>query len=364
VVFLPDRHGRPAELVLQQEPSPGARRAMRVDEARAHAVEEAFARQIATAPERFRDQAPAPGSKAALLRGIEDVQRGAPSYERMGAGLAETVRRQIAELHASMTALGAVESVFFRGVGPGGYDIYGAKFANGFAEFRIQMGADGRTEDVIFRPDGDGSPGGTLACAQEPTLKSAAAGTAPIKLLLFNETGADIHLYALDGAGRRVRHGTIGADSAAPVVTAIGRPFVIADASGQCVEIILPGQRTRNYAVQPASAAGPAAQSAARRTTPFPGSEDALRRYIEALERGEPDYDRMTPDVATETRQQLVLDQAILARLGALRAMSFRGVSPMGSDVYLVHFANGSAEWRIGLVRDGKIGRIALGPQY
>ena len=35
------------------------------------------------------------------------------------------------------TALGPVESVFFRGVGPGGYDIYGAKFANGFAELRI-----------------------------------------------------------------------------------------------------------------------------------------------------------------------------------------------------------------------------------
>ena len=39
-------------------------------------------------------------------------------------------------------------------------------------------------------------------------------------------------------------------------------------------------------------------------------------------------------------------------------------VSPMGSDVYIAHFANGSAEWRIGLVKDGAIGRIALGPQY
>ena len=44
--------------------------------------------------------------------------------------------------------------------------------------------------------------------------------------------------------------------------------------------------------------------------------------------------------------------------------MSFRGVSPLGSDVYIVHFANGSAELRIGLVKEGPIGRIALGPQY
>ena len=69
----------------------------------------------------------------------------------------------------------------------------------------------------------------------------------------------------------------------------------------------------------------------------------------------------MTPEVAAQTRQQLPFDQAILARLGALRALSFRGVSALGSDIYIVHFANGTAEWRIGLVKDGTIGRIALG---
>jgi hypothetical protein len=31
---------------------------------------------------------------------------------------------------------------------------------------------------------------------------------------------------------------------------------------------------------------------------------------------------------------------------------------------YIAQFANGSAEWRIGLLKDGTIGRIALGPQY
>jgi hypothetical protein len=89
-----------------------------------------------------------------------------------------------------------------------------------------------------------------------------------------------------------------------------------------------------------------------------------LRRYIDALRSGEPDYDRMTPEVAAETRRQLLLNQAIVTRLGALRAMSFRGVTVMGSDLYTVHFANGSAEWRIGLVKQGRIGRVALGPVY
>ena len=88
-----------------------------------------------------------------------------------------------------------------------------------------------------------------------------------------------------------------------------------------------------------------------------------LRQYIEALVRGEPNYDRMTAEVAAQTRQQLPFDQAILSRLGALRAMSFRGVTGMGNDIYMAHFANGTAEWRIGLAKDGAIGRIALGPQ-
>ena len=68
--------------------------------------------------------------------------------------------------------------------------------------------------------------------------------------------------------------------------------------------------------------------------------------------------------MATLTRQQLPLNQAILSRLGALRSVSFRGVTNMGNDIYMTHFVNGTAEWRIGLAKDGTIGRIALGPQY
>ena len=72
----------------------------------------------------------------------------------------------------------------------------------------------------------------------------------------------------------------------------------------------------------------------------------------------------MTAEVAIQTRQQLPFNQAILARLGDLHPVSFRGVTQLGSDIYIAHFANGSAEWRIGLAKDGNIGRIALGPQF
>ena len=62
----------------------------------------------------------------------------------MTTGLAAKIRRQADDLHAMFAALGAVEQIFFRGVGPGGYDIYGVKFAKGSAE--IPPAAGGRRQ--------------------------------------------------------------------------------------------------------------------------------------------------------------------------------------------------------------------------
>ena len=178
--------------------APGWRRGSRA--ARAKAIEEDFSRRIAAAPDRFRDQTPLPGSKEAILRGIDDLQRGAPNYERMSASLAAKIRRQASELQAMFKAFGAVESIFFRGVGPGGYDIYGVKFANGVAEFRILLAADGKADDVVFRPDGNNKPGGIVACSEEAGLR-ATAETAPIKVLIYNGSGRDLQLFKLDAEG-------------------------------------------------------------------------------------------------------------------------------------------------------------------
>jgi beta-lactamase regulating signal transducer with metallopeptidase domain len=361
VIFLRDGHAEVTRVLLQ-DPMSGARLARRVDAARAKAVEAEFARRVVEISDRFREQAPTPGSKDAILRGIEDLRRGAPNYERMSASLAARIRRQVPELQAMFVSLGAVESIFFRGVGPGGYDIYGAKFANGAAEFRLEMGADGKVEDVLFRPDGNDEPGAIVACSNEARLKSL-DGTPPIKVMLYNGTGDDILLYNLDSKGNREAHGTLGDNVSSSVMTSVDSPWVVADRAGQCLEILLPGQQTRFHVVEAARPDGAVVHSLSRRSAPLPGSEEMLRQYILALGRGQPDYDRMTSEVATQTRQWLPQNQAILTRLGELRAVSFRGVTAMGSDIYTAHFANGTAEWRIGLAKDGTIGRIALGPQ-
>jgi Domain of unknown function (DUF3471). len=362
VIFLRDEQAKVTQVLLQ-EPLSGARLAPRVDATKARMIEEEFARRIAEVPDRFREQTPMPGSKEAILRGIADMRRGAPNYDRMSASLAAKVRREASQTQSMFNALGAVESIFFRGVGPGGYDIYGVKFAHGFAEFRLLLGADGKADDVIFRPDGNDAPGGVAACSDEQGLKSQ-GDTAPIKLLLYNGSGADIQLYKLDSDGKRTAQGMIADNMSSSILAYVDSPWVIADTSGKCLEIVLPGQRTRYHTVERSPAGQPPEHSVPPRTAPLAGSEAMLRQYIEALGRGEPDYDRMTSEVAAQTRQQLPFNQAIVTRLGALRAVSFRGVSAMGSDIYMAHFANGSAEWRIGLVKDGTIGRIALGPQY
>src|SRR5882724_7968324 len=360
VIFLRDGQAGVTKVVFQ-EPMSGARVAPRITAAKAKAIEDEFARQMSQVPERFRDQIPVPGSKDALLRGIEDLQRGAPNYDHMGATLAAKIRRQATQLQAMLKALGAVESIFFRGVGPGGYDIYGVKFANGSAELRIQLDKDGKAEDVLFRPDGNDAPGGVAACSDEKDLR-ARSDTAPIKMVLFNTTGRDIRIYKLDADGLRTAQGTIGDTMSSGVLTYVDSPWVIADTSGQCLQIVLPGQRTRYHIVETSLVGGQPELSMARRTAPLAGSEEMLRQYIEALGRGEPNYDRMTPEVAVQTRAQLPFEQAIVTKLGALRAITFRTVTQLGSDIYVAHFANGSAEWRIGLAKDGTIARIALGP--
>jgi hypothetical protein len=191
----------------------------------------------------------------------------------------------------------------------------------------------------------------------------AAAATVPIQLLIYNASGVDIRAFALDGDGKRSRTFMIGDDRSAAFVAHVGEPWVFTDASGKCLEIIMPGQRTRYLTIQ-AGAREQAVRRAPQRRSPLRGSEQALREYIDALGRGAPNYDDMTPQVATITRQQLLLYQAVVARLGTLRAMSFRGVTAAGNDLYIAHFSNGAAEWRVGLVKEGKIGRISLGPQF
>src|SRR5262249_23609070 len=148
-----------------------------------------------------------------------------------------------------------VEQIFFRGVGPGGYDIYGVKFANGSVEIRLLLATDGRAADAIIRADGHDEPGEGAACSREAELKPRNT-SAPINLFLFNATGGDIRIHNLDDTGKRVGHGTIGDNMSSSILTSVGSPWVITDRAGQCLQIVLPGELTRNHAVEATATLG------------------------------------------------------------------------------------------------------------
>ncbi|QOZ27105.1 glyoxalase superfamily protein [Bradyrhizobium sp. CCBAU 51753] len=96
--------------------------------------------------------------------------------------------------------------------------------------------------------------------------------------------------------------------------------------------------------------------------SPAPGTEDALRRLVEAVASGHPNYDEMTPALATATREQLPQLQPSLADLGAIRSIRFLGVGAQGEDVYSIGHENGASHWRIALDANGIISTAWVTP--
>jgi bla regulator protein blaR1 len=97
---------------------------------------------------------------------------------------------------------------------------------------------------------------------------------------------------------------------------------------------------------------------------PATGGEAALRQLIDGIRHGEPDYTRMSVQAANAMRQQqLHLHQEIWSRMGAIQTISFVGVGSAGQDIYQVRCENGSAEVRLDLLKDSRIGSLALGPE-
>ena len=70
----------------------------------------------------------------------------------MSPGLADVTRQQLPQLKATITKLGAVESVMFKGVGQGGADIFEVKFEHASTEWRITLESDEKVASVGFRP--------------------------------------------------------------------------------------------------------------------------------------------------------------------------------------------------------------------
>lgn len=143
LTFDTDAQGKATQLTLHQNGRDMP--AQRIDETQATTLAAALAKRV-------KDQTAAPGSEAALRRIIDELRLGQPKYDLMSPALADLTRQQLPQLQGLITQFGAVQSVTFKGVGPGGADIYEIKFEHGSSEWRIGLDADGKVAGVGFRP--------------------------------------------------------------------------------------------------------------------------------------------------------------------------------------------------------------------
>lgn len=141
------------------------------------------------------------------------------------------------------------------------------------------------------------------------------------------------------------------------------------DAGGHAagVTISANGTDVMGLRIDPAAAEDIRARLAARirDNKPVAGSEAALRRLIEGLRNGTPDFEEMSPAFAAVCRRQLPQLQMIAKYLGAILSVEFKGVGRQGWDSYEVRRENGVALWRIAFsegVITGAIGSFADGP--
>jgi CubicO group peptidase (beta-lactamase class C family) len=146
IEFPKDEKGPASQLILHQNGRDMTGK--RLDDVEAKKIIDA----TAAFDKRFTDQAAAPGSEAAVRRMIGEFQTGTPNYDLMSPGLAEVTRQQLHQLQSMIVGMGTLQSIIFKGVGPGGADIYQVNFEKGSIDYRIGLGADGKTESANLRP--------------------------------------------------------------------------------------------------------------------------------------------------------------------------------------------------------------------
>ena len=183
-------------------------------------------------------------------------------------------------------------------------------------------------------------------------------------------------IFVISRSGNRYFEGSIGQTPVEMYPESAGKFFLkgltlpaqfsfTVDAEGRATEMVLHQAGQEQHAVRVDDAIGKAAEAElAHRiagNVPSPGTEAALRRQIEGLMSGTPDYGIMVPTLAAGTRQMLGDLHSKVANWGAVKSVAFTGVGKDGMDRYLVTCENARSRWSIGpLTKDDKIGSIGF----
>jgi serine-type D-Ala-D-Ala carboxypeptidase/endopeptidase len=142
ISFQTDTQGQAIGLVLHQNGRDQS--AKRIDDGEAKKLEDAVAK-------RFKEQTAMPGSDAATRRLIEQLQQRRVDYGQFTPEFSVLARQNESPTEALISSLGSLQSLTFKGVGPGGADIYEVKFDNGLVDWRIVLVPDGKVASVGLR---------------------------------------------------------------------------------------------------------------------------------------------------------------------------------------------------------------------
>lgn len=118
---------------------------------------------------------------------------------------------------------------------------------------------------------------------------------------------------------------------------------------------VFTGKRLDDATAKPITAALAIVNKSYREQKPLPGSETALRKLIEDLAAGTPDYTRMSPELAALIRENLAAIQKQLSSLGPISAFAFQRVNSDGAADYRVTWKEAAGNAKILLGTDGTI---------
>ena len=136
--------GRVIDLSFAGGPAPGKMRRLPDGALDTRAVELAS---------KVKAQAPDDRTEGVIRELIRTVRDGSINFdERFGERMAIAARADLPEMQSDFQSLGELKALAFKGVGPGGGDIYEASFANGQRVFRVLLDPQGRIDAMSIQP--------------------------------------------------------------------------------------------------------------------------------------------------------------------------------------------------------------------
>lgn len=299
--------------------------------------------------------AASPGTAAALRHLIEAWEKRQLDAGRLTPVMARLCLDAWIQTQQEFEGWGGLKSITFQGVSPTGWDLYSVRFANQLTSWRIApLASDGKIGGLDWsiayaRSDRALPSSGTEGALRhqiEAWQRHRPAIDAMTPLLAADTRDQQASIQNLFDGWGKLKSLTFGH----------------VDGNGWDVYDLAFENGRGTGSIGPLTPDGKVGSMEFARRFSHPGSgsspgtQASLRRFIESLERGVPDYAEMTPQLAAVVRAQSQGTMAQIKVWGQLKSVTFKFVTSNGVDLFDVAFEHGGAQWDVApLTTDGKI---------